>query len=317
MIGRRTLLSFLAAAAFAPAAIAQQQMRVTIGTTSLEGGGYQLYSTAFLDMLKTVDPLLGIDVVPTKGSIENADLLKMGDIDIGLVSGEVAHRVLDAEAADASRLRVVSVMYATPGMFAVRADSRFHRIRDFLGRPVIWSVKGSGVETQAHYAMEGLGLDMDRDFQAIYQDRFSEAVPMVLAGQAAAFWGSGFRWPPFVKLADTPIGARFVYPDEEEIARIRAKYPFMAELTVPAGLYPGQYDPIETIGTWSFILARADLPDAIGFRLAAALSKAERTGALTKQLGQTTIKNTLLAIAGTEMLQPGVAEYYRKAGLLR
>ncbi len=293
MVGRRTLLSFLAAVATPVPAVAQQQMRVTIGTTSLEGGGYALYSAAFLDMLKTVDPLLEVRVVPTKGSTENAELLKTGDIDIGLVSGEVAHEVLAAEAAESSRVRVISVMYASPGMFAVRADSRYHRISDLAGRPIAWSIKGSGVEVQAHYVMDGLGLDMDRDFEALYQERFSDTARMVMAGRAAALWGSGFRWPPFVQLADTAIGARFVYPDTAEIRRIRAKYPFMVPLTVPAGLYPGQYDPIETIGTWSFILARADLSNRLGSRLASALSRAEHTGVLTKQLGQTTVANTL------------------------
>jgi TRAP transporter TAXI family solute receptor len=318
MVGRRTLLSFLATAAVAPTpAVAQQQARVTIGTTSLEGGGYALYSAAFLDMLKTVDPLLEVRVVQTTGSTENAELLKTGDIDIGLVSGEVAHELLDAEAGEASRVRVVSVMYASPGMFAVRADSRFHRIADLAGRPIAWNIKGSGVEVQARYVMDGLGLDMDHDFQPIYQERFSEAAPLVMAGQAAALWGSGFRWPPFVQLADTAIGARFVYPDATEIARIRAKYPFMVTLTVPAGLYPGQYDPIETIGTWSFILARADLSNKLGARLASALSRAEHTGVLTKQLGQTTVANTLAAIASPDVLQPGVAVYYRKVGLMK
>jgi TRAP transporter TAXI family solute receptor len=317
MVSRRPLLSFLAAAAVAPPAAAQRQMPVTIGTTALQGGGYALYSAAFLDMLKTVDPLLEVRVVRTRGSTENAELLKTGDIDIGLVSGEVAHELLDAEAGEAARVRVVSAMYASPGMFAVRADSRFHRIADLAGRPIAWNVKGSGVEVQARFVMEGLGLDMDRDFQPIYQERFSEAAPLVMAGRAAALWGSGFRWPPFVQLADTAVGARFVYPDATEIARIRAKYPFMVSLTVPAGLYPGQYDPIETIGTWSFILARADLSDKVGARLASALSRAEHTGVLTKQLGQTTVANTLAAIASPDMLQAGVAEYYRRIGLLK
>ena len=85
---------------------------------------------------------------------------------------------------------------------------------------------------------------------------------------------------------------------------------------MPAGLYPGQYDPIDTVGTWSFILARADLDDAIGRRLAMDLSKAERTGLLTKHLAQSTAQNTLAAIPRQAVLQPGVAKYYREIGLL-
>jgi uncharacterized protein len=317
MVGRRTFLSSVTAALFAPVVATAQQMRVTIGTSSLEGGGYALYSSAFLDALKSVDPILEIRNVATKGSTENADLLENGDIDIGFVSGEQAHEIMSVDKPGAERLRVVSVMYSTPGMFAVRADSRFHSIGDLKGRPIVWNMRGSGVMVQAQYVMDALGLNMDRDFEPIYQEKFSDGPPLVLEGRAAAIWGSGYRWPGFITMTDTPTGARFIYPGAAEIRQIRAKYPFIARLTVPAGLYRGQYDAIETVGSWSFILARAGLPNAVGFRLAASLHLAERAGALTKQLAQTTVKNTLSAIPSVKDLQPGVAEYYEKAGLLK
>ena len=84
-----------------------------------------------------------------------------------------------------------------------------------------------------------------------------------------------------------------------------------------AGLYPGQHDPIATVGSWSFILARADLDDPIGHRLAASLYKVERAGTLSKPLAESTVKNTLAAISGPEMLQPGVARFYKEAELLK
>ena len=112
--------------------------------------------------------------------------------------------------------------------------------------------------------MDGMGLDMDRDFQAIYPENFVDGPYMVLESRAAAIWGSGLRWPGFVEIAGRPLGARFIVPNAEEIARIRGKYPFLDKLTVPAGLYPGQYDPLDTVGAWSFILARPDLDDSVG-----------------------------------------------------
>jgi hypothetical protein len=63
-------------------------------------------------------------------------------------------------------------------------------------------------------------------------------------------------------------------------------------------------------------MARADLEDSVGQRLAADFYKAERTGLLTKQLAETTAKNTLAAIPSPKVLQPGVAKYYREVGVL-
>jgi len=165
--------------------------------------------------------------------------------------------------------------------------------------------------------MEGTGLDIDRDFEAIYPANFTDGPSMLLEGRAAAIWGSGLRWPGFVEIASRPLGARFIVPSAEEIERIRSKYPFLDKLTVPASLYPGQYDPLHTVGSWSFILARPDLEDSVGHRMAVALNKVERASVLTRQLAQTTARNTLAAIKSIDELQPGVLRYYREIKLVK
>ncbi len=315
MFGRRRLLFAVPAVAFAPARAHAQQPKITLATAA-EGGAFVVYGQALVDMLRSVDAVLEIRSRPSKGSGENVRLLEAGEVDLALVSGEVANEVFAGINRPVGKLKVISVMYSTPGMFVVRADSRYHSITQLKGRPVVWNTPGSGFAVQARYVMDGLGLDMDKDFEPIYLEQLVDGPPMVIDGRAAALWGGGLRWPGFVTVATSPRGARFVVPTAEEVARIRTKYGFMAPLTVPAGLYPGQYDPIDTIGTWSFIMARADLDDAIGRRLAMDLAKAERTGQLTKHLAQTTTKNTLAAIPNTAVLQPGVAKYYREIGQL-
>ncbi len=50
-------------------------------------------------------------------------------------------------------------------------------------------------------------------------------------------------------------------------------HPFLVPLTVPRGTYPGQTEPISTIGSASFIVARPDLDVALVHRFAAALHK--------------------------------------------
>jgi TRAP transporter TAXI family solute receptor len=290
-------------------------MSIRLGT-SLAGGGFAPYSVALVDALRSVDPILDIKPVETRGSTDNAERLQSGDLDIGLVSGEVMYDWL-AKHRDQPPLRVVSVTYSTPGLFAVRPDSRYRRIMDLKGRPVVWSPRGTGSAVQARYVMDGLDLDMDRDFEAIYPERFIDGPPLVIERRASALWGSGYRWPGFIELANQPGGVRFIAPTAEEIARIRAKHPFMARLTVPAGLYPGQYDPLVTVGTWSFILARPDLDDAVGHRLASSLVRAERSAVPAKHIYQTTARNTLLAIDSPDELQPGVLRFYREARLVQ
>lgn len=314
-IGRRALIAGLPGIALLSGSAAAESMRVTLGTAS-EGGGFVLYGSALVEAMRAVDPVFEIKIVPTRGTSDNVPRLEAGDLDIGLVFGEVAHELFAGVGRPPTKLRIIAAMYSTPGMFVVRADSRYRSISDLKGRRVVWNARGSGLYVQARYVMDGLGLDLEKDFEPVYINELSEGPRMVNDGSAAALWGGGSRWPGFVAVANGSRGGRFVVPNADEIERIRAKHTFLAKLTVPMGLYRGQYDVITTVGSWSFILARADLEAAIAYRLVASIHKAERTGQLTKHLSESTVKNTLAAAGDPARLHPGVVKYFKEIGLL-
>jgi TRAP transporter TAXI family solute receptor len=300
----------------APRIASAQATRLTLGT-AIAGGAVSNYGIAFIDGLRQVDPLMDIKAVNTQGIQDNVALLEQGKLDLALVFGEVAHELFAGIGRPPTRLKVISVMYSTPGMFVVRADSRYRSITDLKGRRVVWNIRNGGLALQGRYVVDGLGLDPEKDFEPVYVEKLSDGPEMVIEGTVAALWGGGYRWPGFITVASNTRGARFIAPNEKEIARIREKHPFLARLVVPAGLYPGQHDPIPTVGTWSYVLARADLEEAPGFRLAASLHKLERANLLNKTLVESTIKNTLSAVSSPDMLHPGVLAYYRKAGLVQ
>src|SRR5438093_1561039 len=102
----------------------------------------------------------------------------------------------------------------------------------------------------AKYVLDGLGLDQERDFQAIYLDRAGDGPAMVRDGRAAALWGGGQGWPGFGAVAKGPAGARFIAPDANGIAKILAKHAFLKPMTVPAGAYPGLAAPPPSVGSW-------------------------------------------------------------------
>jgi TRAP transporter TAXI family solute receptor len=119
-------------------------------------------------------------------------------------------------------------------------------------------------------------------------------------------------------MASSPGGARFIAPDAGEIARIRAKHSFLKPLTIPANSYPNQVAPIDSVGSWSFILARESLPDDVAYRLARTLHGAE--AAFCKKLAQaceTTAANTVAAAPNPELIHPGVLKYFREIGVAK
>ena len=290
---------------------------IVLGTAT-PGGGFPVYGDAVAATVNEVDPTLSVKTQNTKGSTENVPLLEAGKLDLGLVQGEVAYEALSGVGRPPAALRIVAAMYSTPGMFVVRADSPARTIADLRGQPVAFGAAGSGLVILARYVLDGIGLDQQRDFQAIFLQAAGDGPNMVLDGRAAALWGGGIGWPGFATMAKSDTGARFISPSADEIARIQAKHSFLKTLTVPANSYPGQTAPIVSVGSWSFIMSPPSLPDDVAYRFAKALHRGE--AALTARLPQareTTATNTVAAAPRPESIHPGVQRYLRDIGLLK
>ena len=294
-----------------------QKTTISLGTAT-PGGGFPLYGNAFAEVMNDADSTLSIQPRNTKGSTENIPLLEAGHLDIALVAGEPAYEAFAGIGRPRTSLKILTAMYSSPGMFVVRADSPYKTIRDLAGKPIAFGARGSGLPILSRYMLDGLGLKQDEDFQSIYLDRAGDGPAMVLDGRVAALWGAGIGWPGFAAVAGSPGGARFIAPDASEIARIKAKHTFLKPLTVPAGSYPNQNGQIETLGSWSFILARENLPDDVSYRLARTLHGVE--SAFCRKLAQaceTTAANTVAAAPGLELIHPGVLRYFREIGVAK
>ena len=294
-----------------------QKTTISLGTAT-PGGGFPLYGNAFAEAMNEADATLSIEPRNTKGSNENIPLLEKGELDVALVAGEPSYEAFMGIGRPATRLKILSAMYSSPGMFVVRGDSPYNSIRDLVGKPVAFGARGSGLPILSRYMLDGLGLKQDEDFQSVYLDRAGDGPEMVLDGRVAALWGAGIGWPGFTAVAASPPGARFIAPDADEIGRIRAKHTYLKPLTVPAGSYPNQNAPIDSVGSWSFILTRENLPDEVAYRLARSLHGIE--GTLCKKLAQaceTTAANTIAAAPNPELIHPGVLRYFRELGMVK
>ncbi len=300
--------------ALAPYEISAQPAALVLGTAT-PGGGFPVYAAALIATLKTVDPEFVIEARNTKGSAENIGFLERGDIDLGLMTGEVFHEAVAGIGRPPSRVKIVFAMYSQPGMFVLRADNPARSIADLRGQPVVFGAAGSGLVVLARYVLDGMGLDMERDFRPIFLDRAGDGPAMVIEGRAAALWGAGVGWPGFKTVADA--GARFFAPSEAEVRAIAAKHRFLKPMTIPAGSYRGLDAPIASVGSWSVIVARPDLDDARAYRFARALHGAERElGKGLPQALETTATNTVGAIDNPGFIHPGAARYFREIGLL-
>ena len=294
-----------------------QKAMISLGTAT-QGGGFPLYGNAFAEVMGAADPTLSIQPRNTKGSSENIPMLEAGQLDLALVAGESFYQALEGIGRPRVNLRILTAIYSSAGMFAVRGDSPYHTIQDLVGKPIAFGAKGSGIPILSRYMLDGIGLKQDEDFKSFYLDHAGDAPGMVLDGRVAALWGAGIGYPGFNELAKSPPGVRFIAPTADEITRMSAKHAFLKPMTIPAGSYPNQNAPINSMGSWSFILTRLDLDDEVAYRLARTLHGAE--GAFCEKLSQaceTTAANTVTAVPDVNLIHPGVMKYFREIGVVK
>jgi uncharacterized protein len=320
---KTTSIVCAALALLAGGALAQQGAKpipkttISLGTAT-PGGGFPLYGNGFADIMNAADPTLAILPRNTKGSYENIPMLEKGELDLALVAGEPVYEAFKGIGRGVTPLKILTAIYPTPGMFVVTADSPYKTIQDLVGKPVAFGAKGSGIPVLSRFILDGMGLKQDEDFKSIYLDRAGDGPTMVLDGRAAALWGAGIGWPGFTEVAQSERGARFIAPTADEIVRIREKHSFLKPMTIAGGSYPTQSAAIASLGSWSFILARADLPDDVAYRLAKTLHGVE--GGFCKKLAQaceTTAANTVAAAPEVALIHPGVMKYFREIGVSR
>ena len=298
----------LFAAAMTAASPSMAQDRVVLGTAT-PGGGFPVFGAAFSEMVNAQEPTIRIETRNTRGSTENVPLLEAGQLDIALVQGEVATMQF---AKPGNALRIVTAMYGSPGLLAVRGDSAVRAIADLRGKPVALGAKGSGLTILGRHVLDAVGVEV----KAVTLDNAGDGPLMVQDGRVEALWGAGVGWPGFVALGKQ--GARFVGPSESEIDAILAKQPVLKRMAMPAGALPGLDRPIATVGSWSFVIARADLPEELAWRLARAIHRAEAPlASRLEQARETTAQNTVAAAPSPDLLHPGVRRYLREAGFLK
>ena len=206
-----------------------------------------------------------------------------------------------------TQLRIVAAMYASPGLFVVKADSPVRRIADLKDKPVVLGTQGSGITVLGRTVLSSLDIKITE----LTLEKAADGPPMLQDGRAAALWGAGVGWPAFTAIAKA--GGRFVGPDAEEVKRILEKNPGLQAVTLPAKSYPGQDAPVHSVGSWSYVFARPGLPDEQAYLLARALHRAE--GPLAARLDQakeSTAANLVAAAPRADLIHPGAQKYLRE-----
>lgn len=236
---------------------------LSIGTGGT-GGVYYPLGGALASRLSVADSSRQYTAEVTGGSVENANRIVAGQIDLGFVLSVTAFEAynggVDFETPE-TRLRVVAPLYPNLTHVLVPASSGARSVADLAGRRISVGSAGSGTEQISRQVLEVYGLTYD-DIDPRYLS-FNESSAALRDGAIdAAILSVGI--PAAAVLEATTTGSMRLLPiDGEAMAELRRRYPYYSAGEIPGDAYPGMNGAVATAAMMNWVVALEDLDDDV------------------------------------------------------
>ncbi len=254
----------------------------------------------------------------TQGSVENIELVAVGEYESGLTQADVAHWAwtgtnVFAKSGPVENIAAIANLYQESLSVVVRADSGIESVGNLLGKRVALGEKDSGTLVTARLVLSAYGLSEKRikpQYLAV-----APACERLQAGELDAFFVvSGHPIAALGELAEsTPVR---LLPLTGETAQIlRAKHPFFTVDLVPAGAYRDVGNTI-TLGIGALWIVRADLDPDLVFAITRALWHPTSRKLLDSSPAGRLIRPET-ALSGIPIpLHAGADRYYKETGTM-
>ncbi len=325
---RMKKVSLLAAGALlalsATATVAQDAKDYVLNTAST-GGTYHPVGTAISTLTKVkLLPKEGFSLtaVNSAGSGANVQAMGAGTADFAILQGlygSYAATGTGPITEPQDNLRSVTMLWQNVEQFVVAAENvKSGTVSDLVelkGMSAGMGSQNSGTIGSNRVLLEGLGINIDEDFELVYAGYGPTTDAMANGQVAAAGIPSGPPTGAITKLMASNEG-KFTILDvtDEELAKMDGGRDLWVPYTIAAGTYPGQENDINTIAQPNFLAVNADVDEEHVYLLTKTMY--ENLGFLTAIHPATKAMAVEKAMAGLPVpLHPGAARYYKEVGL--
>ncbi len=220
-----------------------QQKFVSIGTGGVTGV-YYAAGGAICRLVNKDRSSHGIrcSVESTGGSVFNANTIKAGELDLGVVQSDVGYNAYHGEgqfkqAGAFPKLRSVFSIHPEPFTVVARKEANIGKFEDFKGKRFNVGNPGSGTRASMEELLSSMGWTL-KDFSLASELRPDEHGSALCDGKIDGFfYGVGH---PSANIQDptTSCGAKLVSLTGPAVDKLVAKYPYYAHATIPAGSIP-------------------------------------------------------------------------------
>ena len=289
-----------------------QRMMMGTGGTA---GTYYAFGGVLAQYMKH-DTGYSVTAVSTAASKANIQSIGDGDYQMGFTQSDVMTYAWEGSKSfetdgPCRDFRVLGALYAeTVQLITMKEDIK--SVSDLKGRSVSIGAPGSGVYFNAVDVLEGAGLTVD-DIKPQYQS-FEDSKESLKDGKIkAAFIVAGAPTTAITELATTN-GVRLINISGDFRDHIIEECPYYAPLTIPAGTYPGQDEPVETITVEATLIVSAAVDEQIVYDLTAAIFDHPEEITLENAKGAELNLETASSVTNVPYHE-GAARYYAEHGI--
>ena len=315
---RFLLAAFVASAALALPAVAQEKINLSIGTGGT-GGVYYPLGGGIANVLSKHVPGMQATAEVTGGSVDNLKLIATGKPYLGLSMADVGQDAVKGEGkfkGGKIPLRTLMILY-TNHMHVVTVESTgITKITDLKGKRVSTGSPGSATEVMAFRIIEAAGLSPTRDMT---RERLgvAESVNAVKDKKIDAFfWVGGLPTAAVTDLAATP-GTKIKLVDHAEyVGAMNKKYGNLyLQDAIPQATYSGMAADNKQASVANILVAHEKMSDQVAYNIVKTIFD-KRSDLIAVHKAAEEFKLETQKASGTPVpYHPGALKYFQEKGV--
>ena len=286
--------------------------------TGEESGMIHLAGAAVASVINNTVPGIHVALEPSKGAMINAANVSEGDLDLALISGDVAydavHGVYGFAGEPLENLRVLAACYQEVSGWAALETSGLSMVNELKGKIISTGPKASATELASNDVFRIMGIDAENS--ELYSDSIAASVKHVKAQTADASHSFGIIPNGNHESIASEFGISLLSYTDEELDMILSEEPRYFKTQIPSGTYSGQEAAVPTFGVKMLLCAAEDMDPDLAYEIARAmdLNGPTYTGGhafMSAMLDERFLCNDLPI-----SLHDGAKHYYQELGFL-
>lgn len=315
-------LALAAASLAAPAAMAQQANFVTIGTGGVTGV-YYAAGGAICRLVNKDRAKHGLrcSVESTGGSVFNANAIRAGELDMGVVQSDVQYSAVKGEgqfkaAGPSGDLRAMFSMHPEPMTVVVRKELNAQSLTDLKGKRFNIGNPGSGHRSGADDLLAAFGMKTS-DLSLASELKADEHGPALCDGKIDGFVFAVGHPSANIQDPTTACGAKLLTLQGDGVNKLVAQHSYLAKATIAGGTYPNNPQATHTYGVLAtFVTSAKTPPDTVYAVVKQVFDNFDDFKKLHPALAHLKPEE-MVANGLTAPLHEGAARYFKEKGWLK